>query len=439
MKATIYSYSKDSKKIKRQIKDFKDDIDERENELINIYPEVQYQIFYGFGGAITQSAGKVILSAPKRIRDRIMNICFGKKGLNYKIIRAPLDSCDFSDDLYSSYCEKGLPEIEVDKKYIIPLIKQSYRISEEDLPVMLSPWSPPGFMKTNGERKHGGTLKKEHYEAWADYLCRYVLAYRNEGINVTAVSVQNEPHARQQWESCEYSGEEERLFAEEYLRPKLNDYGLDDIEIYLWDHNKERLFERAREVEGKKDNNYFSGFNFHWYSGDHFDAVRLTHEKYPDKRLIFSEGCIEYSRYNSNEYNNAEKYAHDIIGNLNAGMDTFIDWNITLNEKGGPNHTENYCESPIIYDTVHKIVNLQLSYYYISLFSRYVQPGAKRIATTCFTSDLELTAFLNPDGNIAVTVLNRTSEKKRAFLRIEEKLLELRLEDHSIKTIIIER
>ena len=90
------------------------------------------------------------------------------------------------------------------------------------------------------------------------------------------------------------------------------------------------------------------GFAFHWYSGDHFDAVRLVREQYPDKRLIFTEGCIEYSFRDKDQLKNAQIYAHDMIGNFNAGMNLFFDWNIVLDEKGGPNHVSNLCDAPIM-------------------------------------------------------------------------------------------
>lgn len=152
---------------------------------------------------------------------------------------------------------------------------------------------------------------------------------------------------------------------------------MSDIQIYIWDHNKERMVDRACKVIDDSTADMVSGIAFHWYSGDHFDAVRIVSELFPDKHLVFSEGCIEYSRFDTNQLRNAQMYGHDMIGNFAAGMDGFIDWNICLNEHGGPNYVGNYCEAPIICDTENKVLYDKLSFHYISHFSSYIQPKGK--------------------------------------------------------------
>ena len=172
---------------------------------------------------------------------------------------------------------------------------------------------------------------------------------------------------------------------------------MSDIQIYIWDHNKERMVDRACKVIDDSTADMVSGIAFHWYSGDHFDAVRIVSELFPDKHLVFSEGCIEYSRFDTNQLRNAQMYGHDMIGNFAAGMDGFIDWNICLNEHGGPNYVGNYCEAPIICDTENKVLYDKLSFHYISHFSSYIQPKARHIATTIYSNEIEQVAFSNPD------------------------------------------
>lgn len=420
-------------------------IDEKQQELylLNIYPNVQYQEINCFGGAITDAVAATLERMPEDISSEVIRAYFGPDGIGYRCIRTHLDSCDFSTGPYAAVTDPddknfSTFSLERSEDRVIHWIKEAYKAADANLPVMLSPWSPPEFMKTNGSRVGGGRLKKECYLDWAKYICRYIEEYRNRGINVTALSIQNEPNATQTWDSCLFTPDEEKLFLKEYLYPELCKAGISDIQIYIWDHNKERLYDRACSVITDDTVDIVSGIAFHWYSGDHFDAIRLVKERFSDKHLTFSEGCIEYSRFDTNQIRNAQIYGHDMIGNFAAGMDTFIDWNICLNEIGGPNYVGNYCEAPIICDTKNGTLSYKLSFHYISHFSRYIKPGAKRIATTIFTDEIEQVAFMNPDESIVVIIQNRSDVGKNVSLRLADKLIDVDLPAESISSIIVQ-
>ena len=145
-------------------------------------------------------------------------------------------------------------------------------LAGKKLPVMLSPWSPPAFMKTNGSRNGGGKLRLEYADLWARYICKYIHEYRRRGVQVTRLSIQNEPNAAQTWDSCLYSAQEERDFLIKHLHPTLVENGLGDLEVFVWDHNKERMFERTAQCITTETDRMVAGVAFHWYSGDHFDA-----------------------------------------------------------------------------------------------------------------------------------------------------------------------
>lgn len=422
---------------------FRPDRDDREKDLINLYPEVAYQQIDAFGGAITEAVGVTLRKMKPELARKVVDAYFGKDGIGYKIIRTHLDSCDFSLRNYSAVEKPDDPDFSTfslahDEENIIPFIRMAYRAAGEDLPVMLSPWSPPAFMKTNRSRNGGGKLRRDCYSAWADYLCRYIREYRARGINVKLLSVQNEPNATQTWDSCRYSAGEERDFIRNALAPALSRAGLGDIELYIWDHNKERVFERAREVITPETDSAVRGVAFHWYSGDHFEALRMVRERFPDKKLLFSEGCIEYNRSGRDaQLKNAQMYAHDMIGNLNAGMNTFVDWNIVLDENGGPNHAGNFCDAPMIFRTAEQRLDVNLSFRYIRHFSGYIRPGARRIGFSRYTDRLEVTAFQNPDRTVAVVLLNRSNGDLPAVLRLDGRLLELSAARDSISTVLI--
>lgn len=152
---------------------------------------------------------------------------------------------------------------------------------------MLSPWSPPAFMKTNKDKNHGGRLKEEYRGMWAEYLCRFLEGYRKKGVTVKRISIQNGPAAVQIWDSCVYSAGEGKEFLRDYLYPALCAHGLTDLEIFIWDHNKERLLERALETIDADTDRMITGMAFHWYSGDHLEALQMAHEKFPKKSCCF--------------------------------------------------------------------------------------------------------------------------------------------------------
>ena len=424
---------------------FSPDAEGVEKEVINLYPDVEYQEFFGFGGALTESAGYVFSYMDQDAQDEILEAYYGKTGIGYRFGRTHLDSCDFSLGNYSAVTDAEDAELntftlERDLRYIIPLIKRVNAAAGEAVPLMLTPWSPPAFMKTNGDKNNGGSLKKEFAGLWARYICRYICEYRAQGINVTMLTPQNEPKALQTWDSCVYTAEEEREFIREYLAPELKNHGLSDVGIFIWDHNKERAYDRACEVisDGEMDS-LVSGVALHWYSGDHFEALEMIKKRFPDKRLLFSEACVEYLVHTGGtELSNARMYAHEIIGDVNAGLDTFFDWNIILDERGGPNHVNNFCDAPILCDMRTKTFRKNLSYHYIGHFSRYIEPGAVRIGFSRFTGGLEMTALKNPSGSLVAVVMNPSDREVSYYLRLNGEICRITSAGDSIMTILID-
>lgn len=391
--------------------------------VINVYPEVKYQTFHGFGGAFTEAAAHVYGRMSEEQQKKIIEDYFGKDGLRYSMGRIHMNSCDFALGNYT-YIKEGDEtlesfEISHDEKEIIPMILAAENAAEKKISLLLSPWSPPAFMKTNGEMNHGGSLKKEYYKTWADYFVKFIKEYKSRGFQIDYLTVQNEPMAVQTWDSCVYSGEEEGIFVRDYLGPALEQAGLSDIGIFVWDHNKEEAYQRFKDVVfDEKVSRFVRGEALHWYTGDHFEAIEAVKKMYPEKEIFFTEGCVEYSRFaDSGEVEKAEMYAHDILGNLNAGISASLDWNLLLDEKGGPNHVGNFCAAPILCTPDADIYEKRLSYYYIGQFSRYIKEGAVRIATTRYTDAIEVTGFLNPDGERVIVLFNKSEKEVEYSLR----------------------
>lgn len=410
--------------------------------VVQYYPELTYQTMEGFGGAFTESASHNFAQMNALAQQNMLTAYFGKSGLGYTLGRLSMNSCDFAMGNYT-YIEENDEtlasfDISHDEKEILPLIQRAQNAAGQNLKLLMAPWSPPAFMKDNGDMNHGGKLKKEYYSIWADYYVKFIQAYRAHDVHITATSVQNEPAAVQTWDSCIYSASEEAEFAVEYLGPKLREAGLSDVDIYVWDHNKEILFERFSEaMQYPNAKEYIKGAAIHWYTGDHFESISMVKDVWPEANIIFTEGCVEYSRLaDTNEVRKAEMYAHDMIGNLNAGISAWFDWNLFLDENGGPNHVGNFCAAPIMCDLKKNTWEKRLSYYYIGHFSRYIQKGARRMAVTRYTDGVEACGFLNPDGSKVMVLLNKGAKDVEITLREKGVGMPDIIRAHSIVTYI---
>lgn len=410
-----------------------------ENQVINIYPNITYQSIIGFGGAITESAGYSLKSLPLDKQSQALNEYFGINGQNYNLCRLTIGSSDFSLKSYSYSNKTDLSDfsIEKDKEYIINIVKKAKQINL-NLKFLASIWSPPKFMKSNNMLYLGGKLNYKYYDLFADYLSKYILAYKNEGILIDYITIQNEPNATQIWESCLYSPEEEASFAINFLYPKFKKYNI-TTKILIWDHNKEKLFSRAySEMNTPLALEAISGFAFHYYTGDHFENIELTSKIFPGKILIHTEGCTGFSNFNPNdEVKNAEIYAHEILGDLNSGANGYIDWNIALDYKGGPNHKNNYCNSPLMINKEKTDYIKNLSFYYIKHFSNIIKPNAKRIGFSRYSTDIEITVFKNIDNSLAIILLNRNNFNKEYNIVLDNIVIHDNLDSHAIVSYFI--
>jgi glucosylceramidase len=413
-------------------------------------PTQKFQTMLGIGGALTDAVAETFYKLPKDKQKELLAAYYDKKtGIGFSLARTNIQSCDFSSSSYS-YIKEGDAalktfDISHDKKYRIPFIKEATAIAGGKLTLFVSPWSPPAFMKDNNDVLHGGKLKPEFAQSWANFFVKFINEYQRAGVPVWGLSVQNEPMATQTWESCKFTAEEERDFVKNYLGPTLAKGGMAAKKLIVWDHNRDLLFQRASTIlEDPAAAKYIWGIGFHWYetwtgAGQNFESTRLTHEAFPDKNLIFTEGCVEKFDFNRlNDWSLGERYGLSMINDFNAGTVGWTDWNILLDEKGGPNHVGNFCFAPVHADTRNGSLIYTNSYYYMGHFSKFIQPGAKRIASVASRDKLLTTAYMNPDGKIAVVVMNRTDEKIEYSLWIKGKAAKTTSEPHSIATLIVE-
>lgn len=440
--------------------------------LIMIKPDEKYQTITGFGGSFTESSAYLLNQLSPKNRHLILDAYFGSDGAKYSLTRTHINSCDFSLSNYSYAPVAGDMALEnfsikEDQDDIIPMIKAAMELSEDGFKILSSPWTAPPWMKDNKDWK-GGKLLPEYYDTWALFFSKYIDAYKSEGIDIWGLTVENEPLGNNSnWESMHYTPEEMVEFVSKHLGPKLKDHG-HNVKILGYDQNRDELKEWAdimyKDEESAK---YFDGMAIHWYASTYDympDVLQYTHDKAPNKLMIQSEACVdaEVPHWNDDawywkkeatdwgwdwapddqkhlhpKYVPVYRYARDIIGCLNNWVQGWVDWNMVLDTQGGPNWASNWCLAPVIVDPVKDEVYFTPMYYTLAHFSKYIRPGAVRIGFENPDKDLMMTAAQNPDGSIALVLLNMTLESKNMKLTLGDRSVDIQVSAQAIQTVVI--
>ncbi|MBR4378542.1 MAG: glucosylceramidase [Bacilli bacterium] len=412
---------------------------ERADTIIKVNANIKYQRHLGFGGALTDAACISFNYLSPENKEKYLKLYFSKEGLNYNLLRYPLGSCDFSTHNYYYLNNEDIKtlNIECDKNRIL-MYKEIIRY-QKDIIVFAVPWSPPAFMKTNGEMNHGGKLKEEYYPLYAEMLVKATNFLREQGLNIQVLNVQNEPLATQVWDSCIYTGQEEAKLISDYLIPNIKKYSKSRVFLGLFDHNRDVLISRMNDTfsKGNLKPEQIDYLCFHWYSQKDFEQLDYIHEHYPNFHLVMTEGCVELlldKNHPVGDFSHAEKYIHQIINDLNHYTEGYIDWNLSLNMNGGPNHVGNYCEAPIMIDEKGDM-KINYSYYAIAHFAKFISPGDCRIKCSSNNSDIEVVSYQNSQENLTIITYNK-SDNPHVLVNPFNSDEKIKLLPHSIYTFV---
>ncbi len=443
------------------------------NSSIKLLPAVKFQTITGFGGSFTEASAYLLNKLSKKNRDLILEAYFGDGGSRYSLTRTHINSCDFSLGHYSyaPIKEDKLLEhfsIDEDRDDIIPMIRDAMTHSKDGFKIIASPWTAPPWMKDNNDWR-GGKLLPEYYDTWALFFSKYLNEYKKEGIVIWGLTVENEPlGCGNNWESMIYTPREMADFVRYHLGPKLEADG-HDVKVLAYDQNRGEALKEWAKVIYKDDSSskYFDGFAIHWYAStfDWFpESLNFTHDMAPGKHLIQTEACVdsEVPHWQDDQWYWSEeatdwgwdwapahekklhpkyvpvyRYARDIIGCMNNHVDGWVDWNMVLDRQGGPNWFKNWCVAPVIVDPEKDEVYFTPLYYTMTHFSKYIRPGAVRIGFENPDPSLMVTAALNPDGSIAVVILNMNPESKNIELSMADRSVELQISARALQTILV--
>lgn len=448
-------------------------IEEEASNVIQINTDKKFQKITGFGGSFTEASAQVLLSLSKENQQKLIKAYFGDSGARYSLCRTHINSCDFSISNYSyAPVENDIElkhfSIQEDLEDLIPMIKAAQAASSEGFKLIASPWTAPPWMKDNKDWR-GGKLLPKYYATWAKFFTKYIDAYQQQGIDIWAVTVENEPLGNDNnWESMHYSAEEMTHFVQKFLGPELR-ASHPELKILGYDQNRgDELKKWVNSMyENKASAQFFDGTAVHWYDStyDVFEAsLNYAHHKAPSKHLIQSEACIdaevpvwkndawywqknatdwgwdwapEDQKYLHPKYAPVTRYANDIIGCLNNWVDGWVDWNMVLNRQGGPNWANNWCIAPVIVDEKTDEIYFTPLYDVMSHFSRYIRPGAYRVEVINPLKNLSVTAAINPDASIVVVVFNEFLDDQKVSFKLGKQSFNILSKAQSLQTIII--
>ncbi|CAG9854467.1 unnamed protein product [Phyllotreta striolata] len=435
----------------------KDGQNNNKSITITIDQSVKYQSILGWGGAFSDSTGINIKSLNENLQNELLRSYFSDEGLEYNLGRVPIGGTDFSTRGYTyldtlddnDYNEDplltGFKLAEEDFLYKIPLIKEAQKLSD-NLLLLGSCWTSPKWMKEN--RDYNGVfgyLRKEMYRPWANYYVKFLDAYRNQNVSFWGITTGNEIYfalTLRDIPGILWTPEEMKHWLRWHFGPTIRNSSYSDIKILANDDNRPLLTHSLSTLFSDKINlEYIDGAAIHWYFDTKYNAFNLeeTHREYPDKFMLYTEACnfAQNNRASLGNWQNAEKYANNIIENLNNWVVGWMEWNMALDLNGGPTYINNSVESSITVNASGQEFFKQPSYYAIGHFSKFLPRDSVRIYSSRCDPDLEIVALKRPDGGVAVIILNQSNDiQRRTIVDSAKGEISLNVSPHSISTIL---
>ncbi len=409
------------------------------------------QVVDGFGACFNELGWTALSVLDNGTRESILkNIFDPKDGLKLNICRMPIGANDYARDFYSLDDSVGDFEMKYfnitrDKEVLIPYIKSAMKY-RPDLKIWGSPWCPPSWMKTNNHyacrasATNGLTYDKngrenltqfrmepDYLKAYALYFTKYIQAYRNEGIHITGVHVQNEMNSCQNFPSCIWTSEDLGIFIGKYLGPAVTTY-VPDAEIWYGTYERPSVEKIDTIMQDPLSSKYIHGVSFQWAGKQ---AIPGVHKKYPALKLMQSETECGNG---SNDWKAAE-YTFSLMKHyFDNGVSVYSFWNSVLDETGKSQWGWKQ-NAMVTVNSKTKETTYNPEFYLLKHFSYYIQPGARKLKTA--GNDAELLAFINPDKSKVVVIGNKEESAKMINLQIGKDALCVQLEPHSFNTFII--
>ncbi|MEE1899125.1 glycoside hydrolase family 30 beta sandwich domain-containing protein [Flavobacterium rakeshii] len=418
-------------------------VKETENQtVITIDTSKTYQEMDGFGYTLTGGSAKHITNMSAPAREKLLQELYGtgEGDIGVSYIRISIGASDLDEKLFSY---NDLPEGETDenmekfdlgydKQYLIPVLQQILKINP-DIKILGSPWSPPVWMKDNGDTR-GGSLKPEFYPAYAKYFVKYIQEMKANGITIDAVTVQNEPLHPGNNPSLLMPAEAQKEFVRDHLGPEFEKNNI-KTKIIVYDHNADRPDYPITILDDPEAAKYVDGSAFHLYGGT-IDAVSKVHDAHPNKNLYFTEQWVGAPGDFAKELTwHTENL---IIGAPRNWCKTVLEWNLAADENQLPHTDRGGCDRCLGAVTITgDEVTREPAYYIIAHASKFVRPGSVRVDSN-MADGLPNVAYQTPNGNVVAIVQNTSKEDKTVKVNAGEKNAVVTLKAGAIATLVLQ-
>lgn len=420
--------------------------DDRSSPVITIDPAQKFQEVEGFGAALTGSSAYLINEklTPSQRTALLADLFDPDKGIGISYLRMTIGASDFSlsdytyDDMPAGETDFDLAHFSIvkDRPHVLPVLKQIVSTAPE-IRIMGSPWSAPAWMKTSGSLK-GGKLKPEAYDVYARYFVKYIQAFAAEGIDIAAVTPQNEPlYFTANYPCMEMQAADQLDFIANHLGPAFEQAGI-GAGIIIYDHNWDNTQYAVAILNDPVARRYVTGSAFHAYAGN-VSAMRVVHAAHPDKALYFTE--ISGGAWATDFSDNLQwNMANIFIGTMLNWSKNALLWNLALDENHGPtNNGCQDCRGVVTIDSNSGTVTRNVEYYSIGHFSKFVRPGAVRISSVALAAaGLQHVAFINPNGSKVLVVSNPESAARTFVAKWDDGQFTYSIPAKSVATMVWE-
>lgn len=405
--------------------------------VISVDADQQYQAIEGFGFSLTGGSALLISRLPAADRQALLKELFLPEGIGVSVLRLSIGASDLSERSFS-YCD--LPDGQTDwtlqgfditagDPELIPLLREILAV-KPDIKILASPWSAPPWMKTNASFV-GGKLRPDCYPVYADYLVRYLLAMRRYGIAIHGITPQNEPLNFKNDPSMVMEAAEQAEFVKNHLGPALLQAGLNEVEVFCWDHNCDMPEYPLAVLADADARRYLSGSAWHLYGGD-ISALSQIHAAHPDLKLYFTEQWVG----SDGEFGGDLMWhiKNVLIGATQNWSRLVMEWNLASDPFCRP-HTqggEARCVGALTIDGER--IERNVAYYIIAHAAKWIRPGSVRIDSD--QAALPNAAFLTPDRRIVLIALNESAENIRFEIRYRGKNAAAELPARSVASFV---
>ncbi|XP_045533938.1 lysosomal acid glucosylceramidase-like [Papilio machaon] len=416
------------------------------------------QTIEGFGGSVTDAAGINWRKLSAAAQKQLMNTYFGPEGLEYNLIRVPIAGADFSTHPYTynelPWNDAALTNYSLSREdfdYKIPMIEMAKAMATDEVKITATAWSSPIWMKTNEAITGFGQIKPEFYQSYADYHLRFLEEYEKFNIKIWAITTTNEPIngvvPTVKFNSLGWFPRQLGRWVANNLGPTVRNSRFNETLILAVDDQRYiiPIWLRGMEKEDPKSIEYIDGIAIHYY-GNFMPATVLTRiqKKYPGKILLSTEACEgpmpwDKHKVEVGSWDRAAKYTRSILEDLNNFVVGWIDWNLCLDENGGPNWAHNYVDAPVlVYGERDEFIK-QPMYYALGHFSKFIPRGSQVVEVSRMSSStVPNIAVVTPEGNLVLVLHNMNKYETNVRIRISTlRYVDIVLEPESIKTVEI--